>query len=73
MAAVFFVLWLRPEPAPLGQIVGTLISYGIFLFTLLSEIFMRGLAKRLTRTRGEKWIKELDYVYLTIGVAGVAL
>jgi hypothetical protein len=31
----------------------------------------RGLAAWLARKRGEKWVKELDYLYLAIGFVGV--
>jgi hypothetical protein len=48
-----------------------LVMYGAGLYSGLCDIFRFGLAARLTRLRGEKWVKELDYVYLTLGAIGV--
>jgi hypothetical protein len=45
--------------------------YGTTLFVLLSEIMKRGFATYLTKTRGEKWIKEIDYLYLLVAAVGV--
>lgn len=28
---------------------------------------------KLTERRGEKWVKELDYIYLLLGVAGLVM
>jgi hypothetical protein len=41
------------------------------LFVLLSEAMLRGFANILTAKRGEKWTKEIDYVYLAIGSVGI--
>jgi hypothetical protein len=46
-------------------------GYGVLLYAALSAAFQGGVGKYLTRTRGEKWVKELDYVYITIGAIGV--
>jgi hypothetical protein len=32
-----------------------------------------GLANSLTKLRGEKWVKEMDYFYLLIGAAGILM
>ena len=48
-----------------------LASYAIGLFVWLSDILMNGGAARLTKWRGEKWTKEIDYVYLSIGAFGL--
>jgi hypothetical protein len=48
------------------------LNYSCMLFVLISEIFLHaGVAERLTKWRGEKWVKELDYVYLFIGALGL--
>jgi hypothetical protein len=41
------------------------------LYVVLCDVLLRGGAKYLTRTRGEKWVKELDYIYLALGVIGI--
>ena len=48
-----------------------LVIYGVTLFVLLSDLMIWRLAKYLPAKRGEKWTKEMDYVYLTIGAAGI--
>ena len=58
---------------PVGIITAALFFfvYGASLFMLLSEILMRGLARRLTKRRGSKWIKEMEYLYLALGIIGI--
>jgi hypothetical protein len=68
---IFIVLSHTPEPIGFPLVVATLILYSAALFVLLSEIMLAGLAKFLTAKRGERWVKELDYVYLTIGAVGI--
>ena len=43
----------------------------VYLFVILGDILMGGLAGYLTEKRGEKWTKELDYVYLSVGSLGI--
>jgi hypothetical protein len=43
----------------------------VFFFVLLGESMYLGLAKWLTRRRGDKWVKEIDYIYLIVGIGGV--
>ena len=58
----------------LSSLVTCVFVYGVSLFVVLSEAFMRfGGAAALTRWRGEKWVKELDYVYLAVGSLGALL
>jgi hypothetical protein len=69
--AFFVVLSIDPAPIALGEIGAVLFLYGTMLFILLSTILQSGVAAWLTRKRGEKWVKELDYIYLSIGSVGV--
>jgi hypothetical protein len=69
--ALFFLLWRNPEPVPFSEVSAILFAYGVMLFVLLSEAMLRGFANILTTRRGEKWTKEIDYVYLTIGSVGI--
>jgi predicted exporter len=62
---VFVVLAYAPEPIALTRLAALLMLYGVGLFVILSDLMQWRLAKVLTRWRGEKWTKELDYVYLT--------
>ncbi|WP_141340685.1 hypothetical protein [Bradyrhizobium sp. USDA 3458] len=56
-----------------GQLASATLIYATYLFIVLSEILQIRLAQRLTEWRGEKWAKEMDYVYLILGAIGLAL
>jgi len=47
--------------------------YATLLFVVLSEFLIRGSGQRLTAWRGEKWAKELDYIYLTFDAVGLVM
>jgi hypothetical protein len=68
---LFYLLWQNPEPLPFSEVSAILFTYGVMLFVLLSEAMLRGFANILTAKRGEKWTKEIDYVYLAIGSVGI--
>ena len=70
---VVIALVYRPEPVPFGLMVAFLFMYGSLLFVVLSEVLLHGGANILTKKRGEKWIKELDYFYLSVGIVGILL
>ena len=65
-----FVAVFLGENVKLSEVLMLLYLYGIVLYVLLCDLFW-GLAQTLTRRRGKKWVKELDYVYLTLGVIGI--
>jgi hypothetical protein len=69
--AFFCVLSQNPEPLPFSEVSAILFAYGVMLFVLLSEAMLRGFANILSAKRGEKWTKEIDYVYLAIGSVGI--
>lgn len=71
--AIFVLAFYSWRPAPLRLIVALLVVYGICLFILLSSAMIAGVAKFLTAKRGDKWTKEMDYVYLTMGGFGILL
>jgi hypothetical protein len=56
-----------------GQLAGATLVYATYLFIVLSEMLQIWLAQRLTKWRGEKWVKEMDYIYLMLGALGLAL
>jgi hypothetical protein len=68
---LFGVLAYSQQPTPLVRVASVLIAYGAALFVVLSELLLRGVAKFLTSKRGEKWTKEMDYFYLTLGILGI--
>lgn len=47
--------------------------FGSGLYACLADLLRFGWAAQLTRTRGEKWIKEMDYPYLLLGAGGLML
>lgn len=51
--------------------VSTLMFYVAGIYALACDALRFGLAAYLTRKRGEKWIKELDYIYLGLGALGL--
>jgi hypothetical protein len=57
-----------------STIVTCVFVYAVSLFVVLSEVLtLFGGAAVLTRWRGEKWVKELDYVYFAFGSLGAVL
>lgn len=73
-AVVFiFVLLSQREKVPLVHLLLLSLTYGAFLFVLICESLLWGLANRLTLWRGEQWPKELDYFYIGIAALGVLL
>jgi hypothetical protein len=69
--SIFLLLMLAPTEMSLGRMISLVLMYGVAGFVVLSTYMMKGLAERLTKWRSEKWVKELDYVYLTFGSAGI--
>jgi hypothetical protein len=55
----------------LMDLAAMLYGYFVGLFILICEVLRRGGAKYLTKRRGSKWVKELDYIYLALGAMGV--
>jgi hypothetical protein len=55
------------------EVMLALAMYSVILFVALSELLPRRLAAQLTSWRGEIWTKELDYVYLGLGVLGLMM
>jgi hypothetical protein len=57
-----------------STIITCVFVYAVSLFVALSEILtLFGGGAALTRWRGEKWVKELDYVYFALGGLGAVL
>jgi hypothetical protein len=72
VVVVIFVIVARTREAiSESELTSLLLLYRVSLFVILGDILMGGLAGYLTAKRGEKWTKELDYVYLSIGSLGI--
>jgi hypothetical protein len=70
ITVVGFWILLSSDVIQFGNMVALLFLYGVTLYIVLCELLQLRLAAFLTKKRGEKWIKELDYVYLTLGAVG---
>jgi hypothetical protein len=70
---LFIALVYRPQPVPFAVMVALLFLYGSGLFVVLSELLLHGGGNFLTKKRGEKWTKELDYFYLSVGIVAILL
>jgi hypothetical protein len=68
---IFIVLSRKPEAIPFKSIASALLIYGVGLFVILCELMLWRFARYLTVKRGEKWVKEMDYLYLSIGALGI--
>jgi hypothetical protein len=68
---IFIIQAFSPLPMTFARMSSLVFIYGVASFVALSTLLTEGLAPRLTKWRGEKWVKELDYVYLTLGCAGI--
>src|SRR5947208_3078609 len=55
------------EDVRLLETTAVLFLYGSLLYVFLCECLKRWWAALLTEHRGKKWVKELDYLYLSIG------
>ena len=62
-----FVKW----KAHLVEVLMYTACWGILVFIFICEWLMRGGANRITEKRGEKWTKEIDYVYIALALVGV--
>jgi len=54
-----------------SQALGLLVLYGLSTFIFVSEWLIARGARYLTRVRGDRWIKELEYLYVALGTIGV--
>jgi hypothetical protein len=71
LAAICFVAFIFAPIVYIWDVLLIMAVYGITLYIVLCEVLLQGGAQWLTKKRGEKWIKELDYFYLTLAVAGI--
>jgi hypothetical protein len=69
----FFIYFIGLQKIPYYQLLLATCIFALFLFIVLSEALIVGLGRKLTGWRGEKWVKEIDYVYLFLGAVGLAM
>jgi hypothetical protein len=69
----FVVEVATQEKVLLLQLVSLTIWWGAAQYVVICDIFLLWLANFLTKVRGDKWIKEMDYFYLLIGALGVVI
>jgi hypothetical protein len=71
-AIIILLAFDTNQHVPFEQMIAVTCVYGSGLYAILFSA-LRARAARLTRTRGEKWIKEMDYPYLLLGAVGLML
>ena len=73
LLTMFVIGLAQAQKIHLLDLVVATTLYAAIIFVGISEALLLGFAKLLTRWRGEKWVKELDYVYLSLGAAGLVI
>ena len=73
LVGYFFYGFIQQPKINFYDLIAATTVYATVLFVLLSEVLIRGGGLWLTKRRGEKWAKELDYIYLTLGAAGLIM
>ena len=68
---IFLIQAFSALPMTFARMSSLVLMYGVASFVALNTLLTEGLAQWLTKWRGEKWVKELDYVYLTLGCGGI--
>jgi len=66
-----FVTIFYEGKVELRYILAFTATFGVMLYVLLCEALLSGGAQYLTRKRGEKWVKEIDYLYLAFAAVGI--
>jgi hypothetical protein len=70
-AVMAMILYFGMGERPLFIAVVTVLTFAVSLYTLICNWLVYGGMSRLTRWRGEKWVKELDYLYIFFGAVGL--
>lgn len=58
--------------AGIGIVLIAFFGIGAGAFMLISDLLLWKLARWLNAKRGDKWIKEMEYIYLVLGCVGIA-
>jgi hypothetical protein len=70
-ATMAIIMYFGMGERPLIIAVVTVFTFAVALYTILCNWLAYGGATRLLRWRGEKWIKEIDYLYIFFGAVGL--
>lgn len=76
LSGLWIISFSRLATSPKSDLLllaATTFSFAAVLFMVVSEAMLGGLANKLTEWRGERWVKELDYLYLALGALGLVL
>jgi hypothetical protein len=71
IALLGFVAFMYEPIVYIRDVMLFITIYGITLYVVLCELLLRWLASWLTKKRGDKWVKEMDYFYLAFGLVGI--
>ncbi|MEA2896196.1 MAG: hypothetical protein QOJ84_1811 [Bradyrhizobium sp.] len=55
------------------ELMAVAFGFGAILYAMITYLLTWRYARWLTLKRGEKWIKEIDYVYLSLAAIGVSV
>src|ERR1051326_5360460 len=58
-----FVRIVLQERVELIDVLVGVFAFGVALYVAICDVLLSGLAAYLTKRRGDKWTKELDYIY----------
>jgi hypothetical protein len=73
VGAFGFAAFMLESTVYIGDVLLFMAVYEVPLYIVSCEMLQRGLARWLTKKRGENWVKELDYFYLAFGLLGIFL
>jgi len=72
MAGSYIYYSLNFSNVPLFVLLTLVYCFGVAVFVLLSELLLSvGFGLYLTLRRGEKWVKEIEYIYLLLGAVSI--
>ncbi|UZE48469.1 hypothetical protein ONR75_27330 [Rhodopseudomonas sp. P2A-2r] len=62
---------MTSDSIPISHALTAVLSYSALAYTVICDWLREHGAAILTSRRGEKWVKEIDYLYLLLGSLGV--
>jgi hypothetical protein len=73
LSVAIMIGYVTAETPTTFELVSYFILAGSILYVVLCSVCQRGFSGYLTRKRGEKWTKEIDYIYLLFAAAGATV
>jgi hypothetical protein len=70
-ASMALILYIGMKERPLIVAVVTVFTFAVSLYTIICNWLAYGGMSKLTSWRGEKWVKEIDYLYISFGAVGL--